>query len=353
VIRIRFDMRFFRIMPQQRRMNVLKSPSRTNRRRQYRHILCGICLIASFAATSAAQQPNPPAQANPPAQTETPVQANPPQQPIPPGATVIKDKAEYDAFMAASSIQDPASRAEAMETFAQHYPKSVVMVDALDEALSAWQSAGDSVKMLEVAKELQAADPANVRALAIVVALDRVSAAQGDTTALDDLCLQSTGGMRLITMWQKPANMADADFAQLRKQMEIIFNGAAGYCALRERNYSQARDWLTRSFQMNPGDLEDLYDLAIADLEMTPPDTNGFWYCAKAVQLAKSANTTDTTSGVANYCEHRYKAYHGGDDGWDAILTASTTQAAVPNDFAKGIKAAPAPPPPPADTNQK
>jgi hypothetical protein len=353
---------FSQFMLQGSRIKVLMPSSRMGLVWKSGGLICGLCLLGGLAATARAQQTNPAEQTNPPAQTnpQPSPQPNggeqtnaPPQQPLPPGTKVIQDKSEYDAFTTASKIDDATARAEAMEAFVQQYPKSVAVTDALEEAMSAWQSAGDSVKVLEIAKQLQAIDSGNVRAMAIVVALDRVSATQGDSGALDELCLESTGGMRLISMWQKPANMPDTEFAQLRKQMEIIFDGAAGYCALRERNFSQARDWLTRVFQINPTDLEDVYDLAIVDLEMTPPDANGFWYCAKAMQLAKNAQVADASGGVAGYCEHMYVAYHGGKDGWEEIVTASATQKELPPDFAKAIKAAPVPPAAPAGANQK
>jgi hypothetical protein len=216
-----------------------------------------------------------------------------------------------------------------------------------------WQSAGDSVKVLEVAKELIAEDSGNVRALAIVVALDRVSAAQGDSSALDELCLDSTGGMREISMWQKPAEMTDADYTLLHKQMDLIFNGAAGYCALEQSNYSQARDWFTRAYQIDATNLQNIYQLAISDLEMTPLDANGFWFCAKSIQLAKKLPSANTAGGMEAYCKPKYAAYHGNDEGWDAILSAGATEAALPPDFARGITLAPPPSSPPPAPPQK
>ena len=309
--------------------------------------------LLGIATLAAGQQANPQAQGNSPAQATAPAsaiaadQSTSPAQADAPGKIVIHDQFEYDAWVAASNTQDPKDRAEAMEGFAQKYPKSVVAKSALEEAMTDWQSAGDSVKVLEVAKELLAEDSSNVRALAIVVALDRVSAAQGDSSALDELCLDSTGGMREISMWQKPPNMADADFNLLHKQMDLIFDGAAGYCALQQSNFSQARDWFTRAYQMDATNLQDIYQLAIADLEMTPLDAHGFWFCAKAMQLAKKSTPANVAAGMESYCKPKYAAYHGSDNGWDAIVSAGATQATLPPDFAKGITQAPAPSSPP------
>ena len=324
-------------------------------RRSIRHFLMLLSLVPALAFGAGPQQESAPAQATPPSQTNPSAQGNPQSQPggaapaAAPGEAnaaaqkVIEDDAEYKAYMAAANTQDPREQAEAMESFVQRYPKSVVAAVALERAMWDWQSAGDTVKVLEVAKELLTVDSGNVRALAVVVALDRVSAAQGDSAALDEVCRYSTAGMREVAMWQKPTGMADADFASLNKQMGAIFNSAAGYCALEQRNFSQARDWFTRAVEADATDVQNLYDLAIADLELTPMDANGFWYCAKAIQLAKSSATAGAAGGMEGYCKPKYETYHGSLQGWDAILSASATQNALPAGFASGIKPAGAP----------
>jgi tetratricopeptide (TPR) repeat protein len=261
---------------------------------------------------------------------------------------VIQDPAEYKAYMAALNTQDAAARAAALEAFAQQYPKSVVLSDALANEMAAWQSAGNAAKVEEAARSLLALEPGNVRALAIVVALDRAKAAAGDADALNELCLHSTGGLRELVTWQKPAGMSDADFALLSRQMSDIFHGAAGFCALQSKDYSQARDWLTHAFAIDPTSLQDVYQLAVADLEMTPLDADGFWYCARAIHLAGSSSSAQAAAGIAAYCKAKYKTYHGADDGWDALVAASAAQADLPANFAKQITPAAVPTPAPA-----
>jgi tetratricopeptide (TPR) repeat protein len=267
-----------------------------------------------------------------------------PAQQAPPGQKVIQDKAEYSAYTAALNAQDATSRAEALEAFVEQYPQSVVFTDALEQEMAAWQAAGDSAQVKKVAKRLLAADPGNIRLLGIVVALDRVSAAQGDIESLNEMCVDATGGMREVPMWSKPAGMTDADFAALSKLMNDIFIGAEGFCAVQQKNYSQAKDWLTRAFEIDPTNVQDVYQLAIADLESAPPDLNGLWYCARAIHLARSAPIPQSASGMLTYCKAKYTQYHGGDDGWDALVAATAPQNSPPPDFAKQIKPAPAPP---------
>jgi tetratricopeptide (TPR) repeat protein len=263
------------------------------------------------------------------------------QQP-PSGQTTIQDKAEYNTYMAAINTQDATARAEALEGFVQQYPKSVVLMDALEEEMAAWQAAGDSKQVMKVAKRLLAADQGNIRALGIVVALDRVNAAAGDNAALSEMCQYASGGMLAVPMWRQPANMSPADYVALSKLLNDIFIGAEGYCAVQEKNYSQAREWLARALKIDPTNVQDTYQLAVADLESTPLDANGFWYCARGIHLAESAAVPQDAGGMTAYCKAKYTKFHGGDDGWDALLTGVADQDTPPPDFAAKIKPAPA-----------
>jgi tetratricopeptide (TPR) repeat protein len=264
------------------------------------------------------------------------------QQPSSAGQKVIQDPAEYKAYTAAVSSQDATARAAALDDFTQQYPHSVVLIDALQQEMAAWQAAGESSRVKNTARRLLAADSGNVRALGIVVALDRLSAAQGDAASFNEMCLQATGGMREVPMWQKPAGMTDADFAALSRLMNDIFIGAAGYCALQQKDYSQAQDWLTRALAIDPANVQDVFQLANADLDMHPLDANGFWYCARAIHLAQNAAITQDAGSMTNYCKTKYTAYHGGDDGWESIVAAVALEDSLPKDFAKSIKPAPA-----------
>lgn len=260
------------------------------------------------------------------------------------GRKVIQNRAEFNAYETAVNIQDAAARAASLEAFAQQYPHSVALTDALEQEMAAWQKAGDMQKLQQTARQLVAADSGNVRTLAILVELDRDSAARGDKTSLNELCLDSTGGMREVPLWQKPYAMSDDEFTALKNQMISIFDGAAGYCAWQQKNYGQAQDWLSRAFALEKTDVQDAYQLAVVDFQRKPLDANGFWYCARAIHLAQAGDTGGAASAMSAYCQNQYVKYHGGVDGWDAVLAAGVTQDAWPANFGAGIKpAAPQP----------
>jgi len=271
------------------------------------------------------------------------------QQPVPQmpaSERIIKDPAEYNAYVSALNNTDPAAKATAMEAFVQQYPQSVLLTDALEQAMAAYQQAGNGPKVQETAKRILQLIPNHIRALAILTAINRTAATTGGPTAADaikETCGYSQTGLQQLPSLPKPAGTTEEDFKKLHDQVADVFNGGAGFCALQAKNYAQARDYLTKAIQIDPTNLQDVYQLSIADLEMNPIDINGLWYCAKSINLAQGQNNVQAAQGIATYCKAKYKRYHGGDDSWDAIVTGSANEAALPPEFATRIKAAPTP----------
>jgi hypothetical protein len=257
-----------------------------------------------------------------------------------PAKKAIKDHAEYEAYATAVKITDPAQRAAALEQFAQLFPRSIAVGQALTEALAAWQEAGNRDQVADAARRLIVAEPANIRAMAIVIALDRAKAAQmnhADAGLFNEICLISTGGLNQLPLWQMPAGMTDAQFTAMRNSMTAIFNGGAGTCALSQGDLPKARETLGRAVVIDSTDLQSLWQLSIADLESRPVDANGFWYCARTIAIAQKAQNQGAADTAINYCNKKYTAYHGAPDGWNPIMVAAQSQDAPPAGFEKLI----------------
>src|SRR5216684_1542824 len=85
----------------------------------------------------------------------------------------IKDTGEYNAYIAALNTQDPAAKAAAMEAFLKQYPASIVKMEALEQAMGAYQQAGNAAKVQSTASLILELEPDNVRALAILAYIKR------------------------------------------------------------------------------------------------------------------------------------------------------------------------------------
>jgi tetratricopeptide (TPR) repeat protein len=275
------------------------------------------------------------------AQTGADPQAQAAQGQTAPTGPTIKDPAEYNAYVTALNQSDPATKAQALETFLQQYPNSVVKVSALELLMATYQQLGNSQKVLESANRVLQADPNNLRALALLTYIYRQQAESGGANAAQSLqqaAQFAQKGMQAVETASKPAELAPADWEKLKTQTQVIFAGAAGMAALQQKDYANAQKYLTIAAQAQPTDLRNVYPLALAYLQQKPQDVRGLWYIARAVNLAAG---TPAAAQITAYGKRAYTVYHGGDDGWDQLLAQTKATQDPPPGFA--IKTAPTP----------
>src|SRR5437588_12028944 len=144
-------------------------------------ILLTIVLGSAVAAAQTGAQP----QSQPQAQPAAPQQTSPSVQPqgqaaAPQQKKEIKDPAEYNAYVGAVQQADPAAKISGLEAFLTQYPNSVMKNQALEILMGTYQQANNIQKALDTAVKLVAADPCNVRAMALLAYFDRLKAQGGD-----------------------------------------------------------------------------------------------------------------------------------------------------------------------------
>jgi len=259
------------------------------------------------------------------------------------GHIVIKDPAEYKAYVAAANLTDPVQQAAAIETFVLTYPYSVVASDALEQAMADYQEAGNTSQVENTALRLIALKPDNVRAYAILTSLERTAATDGDAKAMAAMRGHAEQGLRHLAAWPKPDGLSDADYAKLRSQMTKIFNGAVGFADYSGKDYFGARDAYLKAVAVDSSNLQNVYQLGLCEVQMMPLDANGFWYLAKAIALAAAQNNLATQQSIAKFAKAKYTRYHGSEAGWDAIVAAASAQSGPPDGFAMSIVPALAP----------
>src|SRR5437660_201712 len=115
-----------------------------------------LVMFVLAATTVALAQGASPSQTQPASQSSD--QAN-----APTSQKVIKDPAEYNAYITALNTQDPAAKAAAMEAFIAQYPQSIVKMEAMTQAMGAYQQAGNQSKVEETARKILEIEPTNVR----------------------------------------------------------------------------------------------------------------------------------------------------------------------------------------------
>jgi hypothetical protein len=293
-----------------------------------------LTIVLGYAVAVAAQNPaQPPAQPAPQssAPAAQPQQAQPSVQPAqaaaPQQKKEIKDPAEYNAYVGAVQQSDPAAKISGLEAFLTQYPNSVMKEDALEILMGTYQQKGDPNKMGDTAQRLLQLNPNNVRALALLAYSKRVAAQAGQNPQqnLADAEQYGQKGLAALQNFTKPEGMSDADYANLKKQMDGIFNAAIGVAALQKKDFPTATKSLRVAVEATPTDFSIVYPLALAYLQSNPADVvNGSWFAARAASIAPA----QMQAQIEKYGKSQYTKYHGSDQGWTDVMAqakASTT----------------------------
>ena len=301
-------------------------------------ILVGVVL--GVAAMAGAQTAAPPAQGQQPAAPAA--QSQPSTAPAaqgqaaaPAAAPVIKDPAEYNAYVAAVQATDPNAKISGLEAFLNQYPNSVMKNQALEILMQTYQQAGNMKKTMDTGTKLVTADPCNVRALTLLAYFDRISAQGGDPNAKQMLADGKKYGQQGLDCLTKAS---DPEILKMKDQMTGIFHAAIGISCLQDKDNACAVSNLKPAVDASPDTQKDfslVYPLALAYLGQTPPDyQNGIWYAARAAAVAPAA----AQAQIEKYARSQYVKFHSADDGWaDVLAAAKAGGAQVP------IKPAPTP----------
>jgi hypothetical protein len=289
-----------------------------------------VALVVAFASIAIAQTAATPQS---PAQPATAQPQSQPGQAAPQQKKEIKDPAEYNAYVNAVQQTDPNAKISGLEAFLTQYPNSVMKVDALEVLMGAYQQANNQQKMMDTAGRILAADPNNLRALALMAYSKRAAAEanQNPQQNLTEGAQAADRGLEALKTAPKPEGMSDADFAKLKTQMGVIFNGVAGIAALQSKNLPSAQQHLRAAVEAEPNDLRNVYPLALAYLTATPPDgSNGLFFIARAANLAAGS---PGQAQITSYGQSQYKKYHGSDEGWTELLATTKTTPLPPAGF--------------------
>lgn len=304
-----------------------------------------VMVVLGVAAVASAQDAAQPAQGQPAASSSAPV---------------IKDPAEYNAYVGAVQQKDPAAKVSGLEAFLTQYPNSVMKNQALEILMGTYQQTGNQQKTMDTATKLVTADPCNVRALTLLAYFDRMRAQGGDPAAkqlLGDGKKSAQQGLDCLPKFTKPEGTSDADFQKMKDQMTGIFDSAIGVADLtdasdpqatpdaKKKDYDTAIQDLKVPADANPTDFSVVYPLALAYLTPSDPKTplnpanavNGIWYAARASVVAPP----QAQAQIEKYARGQYRKFHGSEDGWTDVLAQAKANPAQPADF----KIAPAPSP--------
>jgi hypothetical protein len=261
-------------------------------------------------------------------------QAAPAAQP----GQIQMDPAEFAAYDNAVNKQTtPQTQAPALEAYLQQYPKSAVKADVLERLMIDY-SQFDPQKAVTAADNVLALNPNDLQAIAVEVVFrspgPNVTDPAARQSALDAAASFAQKGLAAT----KPDAMSQADFDALKAKFYPTFYDTIGNDALLKKDYPSAIAAfkselssvpLAATQQVGPP-LQDTYYLGQAYYLSTPPDyVNCTFYATRAAAFAPDPYKT-TFNSLSTYC---YKRYHGGMDGYDAVVAAAKANLNPPAGF--------------------
>ena len=255
---------------------------------------------------------------------------------------VIKDPAEYNAYVAAVQQKDANAKISGLEAFLTQYPNSVMKNQALELLMGTYQQANNMQKTTETATKLAAVDPCNMRALALLSYFDRARAQGGDANAMQLLTDAKKYGEQGLACWPK---VSDPEIKKMQPQMDSIFHSAIGIADCQSKDFKGCIDELKPAADANPTDFSVIYPLALAywpdpKTPTTPENAlNAIWYSGRASAVAPA----QLQAQIEKYARGLYVRYHGGDDGWQDVLAKAKAGTTPPADLPTLIKPAPTP----------
>ena len=262
----------------------------------------------------------------------------------------IKDPAEYNAYNNAITQTDARAKASASESFLTAYPQSVVKKSVLDGLMDAY-STFDQVKAADAAQRLLQVDPNNLKAIYLYVAVKKqlAGAAKGDaqTQILDDAAAMATKGLAVT----KPAGVTDADFAKQKSTTDPFFHSAIAYDDIYSKKdlkgaIAEFRTELELDAATNPEStksgpaLNDTLTLGHTYSKLDPPDMiNAVWFLSRAENFAPDSYKPV----IDKQAKYWYKRYHGGADGFEAVMAKAALTVFPGGDLSASITPAPTP----------
>lgn len=231
------------------------------------------------------------------------------------------DRAEYDLALTVRSESSPLARLVLLDEWKQRYPRSQAQRLARELALDAAQQLGDRARILAAARELVAQDPGHYAAAYWITILSP-GAPAGGAASLREAGQAARTLLAGVGGW--PRQKAEISGAARR---------TLGWLAWQKGDTGEAATEFAACLTAVPRHAEvSAWYGAVLTASKTPSKVvEGIWHLARASYLdGEGALSAAPRRQVLGLLEAAYGAYHGGNDGLDAIgISAARAQDAA------------------------
>jgi hypothetical protein len=249
------------------------------------------------------------------------------------------DRSEYDLVLTIRAEAAPQKRLALLDQWKAKYPKTELQQVRQELYLSAWQSLGDSPRMLAVAREMISggADPLVGLYWCTLLVPEAKDVSADLLDAGEKAASQLLAGLdTYFAAAAKPEGTAPEVWSKRRGEAEFLAHRALGWIRWQRADYAAAEGEFTTCLKQDPNRAEISAWLGgVLALDRQPANqVPALWHLARATSYRGAGALPDTQRRqLGPVLERLYTAYHGETAGLDQLRIASAATAFPPADF--------------------
>jgi len=246
-----------------------------------------------------------------------------------------KDRAEYDLYVGITQAlqgNDGTKALAILKEWTEKYPESDYADTRPAFKLSAYKAANDPKGMLAAADEMIAANANDLQANYWVCTL----MVANPSPSPEELSRAAKSGAALSTL-SKPAEIPDAQWPAIQKEMHSLGYKCAGYVAMQRKDNEQAEKAFTSSLKMKAEDAQVnsmLGNVILAQKDPAKQSMALFHYARAASYTGQGALPDAARQQLETFFTNAYTRFHGEDsEGLQKLRTLAKSQPLPPADF--------------------
>jgi tetratricopeptide (TPR) repeat protein len=246
-----------------------------------------------------------------------------------------KDRAEYDLYVGITqAIQgnDGKKALDLLKEWGEKYPESDYSDTRPTLELNAYKAANDSKGMLTAADKILGANPNDLTANYWVCTLMVSNPSPTD----EELARAAKSGSTLANI-QKPAEVQDAQWPAIKKEMTALGHKCSGYVAMQRKDQITAETEFEKSLAIKATDAQINSMLGNVILAQKDPQKQSealFHYARAASYTGEGALPDQTRQQLDTFFTNAYKRFRGDDpEGMQELRNLAKSQPLPPSDF--------------------
>jgi hypothetical protein len=241
-------------------------------------------------------------------------------------ATTWADRNEYDLVFSIRAEAAPQKRLELLDQWKAKYPKTELQEVRHELYLTAWQSLGDSPRMLAVAREMISGGAGNLVGLYwFTLLVPEANPVSPDLLGEGEKAARQLLAAAIPEAWQKQ-----------RGGVEFLAHRALGWIQWQRADYAAAEAEFTKCLQQDPNSAEiSAWFGTVLALDRQPANqVAALWHLARAASYHDAGALPDgQRRQFGTVLERLYTTYHGETAGLDQLRIASVTATFPPAAF--------------------